>query len=167
MLNQRQRVSLEHIEGEVQTDQILRALYLTQVHLEEEGDLPGASRFTKVTGPTGTTQPRRTGCWPRGGLAVACSPATDGWKGILLTSPNWPSPSFSLKRSLDRGKSTLGGPSPAAPGGSAGTAQVLPPGVYPKKSLFFVTLCVHPSELFLTLISFLFFCIETSFEVTN
>lgn len=35
-----------HRKGEIKTKQILRALYLTQVHLKEEGHLLGGHTFT-------------------------------------------------------------------------------------------------------------------------
>lgn len=45
-----------HIKGEVKIGQVLRVLYLTQVHLEQQGHLLDGQSFTKVTGSIRITQ---------------------------------------------------------------------------------------------------------------
>lgn len=96
-----ERATFSHIEGELQVGQVLRALDFTQVHLTPE-------------------KGRR--CWNTITLPPTPAPTTHFSRSVL-TSPNCPSPSFSLKMRHWRGSSGSGPAS--APGleeARAGTA---------------------------------------------
>lgn len=64
------------MKGEIETDQVLGALNLTEVHLGEEGHLLAGHRFS------------RHNVAERAMQMVVRADAVAGWEGILLTSPN-------------------------------------------------------------------------------